>query len=1093
MSHTCTACGFSNPPEMRFCGGCGARLGTATATRPPHPDLPAEPRAERRQLTVMFCDLVDSTLLAHRLDPEELHALVQEYQRVCAEVVARLHGHVAQCLGDGLLVYFGFPGAHEDDAPRAVHSGLGMIAAVRLLNDRLSLEGGVRLAVRLGIHTGPVVTGQLGAGPSYEPLAVGSTPHLAARLQALAPPDGIALSAATHRLTGDFFACRPLGPQRLKGVPQPVEVYQVLGESGVHSRFEGAVRRGLSPLVGRAAELGRLRAAFAAARGGSGRVVVVEGEAGLGKSRLVHELAQELAGEPHVWWACQGSPYHQNSVLHPLLALIRRVAGCAADDPLTLQRRRLGEMLERYGLPRRDGVPLLSALLSLPAEERRGPSPQAREKTLELLAALFRRQAAATPLVFAVEDLHWVDPSTRELLDRLAAQAPACRLLAVLTERTALAPAEDGPPHAERLRLGRLADAEVEQIARHVAAGKPLSESVLGELVARTDGVPLFAEELTKMLLETGLLERSPEPGTPRRALAIPTTLEDSLRARLDRLGQAKEAAQLAAVIGREVPGELLRAVAPWDGEVLGSLLDRLVAAELLEPLEGTSPGYSFRHALIREAAYGSLLRQQRQDWHARLAATLEERFPALAAAQPELVAQHYTAAGRLPEAIELWRRAGREALRRAANAEAARHFETALDLLVQRPADRGRDELELELLTALGPPLMATRGFAAPAVMRVYGRARELCLGGGQGPRLFASLVGLCRFYTTAAQLDTARDLTAQLLRLAREGDDPDMHVEAYRSAGCVLFYRGEIEAARSHLERGIAVDLLARRRVRLFDSVYHAGLGCRAFLSWALWHLGYPDQAAAMSREGLALARRLGRPYDLTLALSAAALTHLLRREAAATRVLAEEQMALAAEHHLAIPLASGRLLCGGALVELGRVAEGMELMREGIAAWRATGALANLTFYHGALLAEGCRRAARPDEGLAVLAGALADADRHGERFFEAGLHQLQGELTLMRSAAAVDAAERCFLRALAVARRQRARALELRAATSLARLWARRGETRRARSLLAAVCRSFSEGLDTPDLCDAASLIAELDALAAPEPLNASAGT
>ena len=554
----------------------------------------AEPRpadAERRQLTVLFCDLVDSTVLASQLDPEDLREVVRAYQDTCAKVIARFEGHIAQYLGDGLLVYFGYPLAHEDDAQRAVRAGLGMVEALGQLNIRLKQERGVALAVRLGIHTGLVVVGEVGGGARQEQLALGETPNLAARLQGIAAPNTVVISAATVQLLGGFFACQSLGTPSLKGLAQPLEVYRVLYESTARSRLEAAGSTGLTPLVGREQEVGLLRERWAQVKDGMGQVILLSGEAGIGKSRLVQVLTEHVAAEPQAWLTpCQCSPYYQNTALYPMIELLERVALRFDREESPQQKlRKLEGFLVQYGLPLTEAVPLFAALLSLPLGTDYAPltvSPeQQKQQTLHALLTVMLRIAAQQPMLFVMEDLHWVDPTTLEFLTLLVDQGPTARILALWTFRPDFSPPWTGRSHLTQVTLPRLPRQQATEMTDRVAHGKALPAEVVEQVVAKTDGVPLFVEELTKMVLESGLLQEREdryELTGPLPPLAIPTTLHDSLMARLDRLATVKGLAQLGATLGREFSYALLHAVSPWDEETLQRGLHQLVEAELL-------------------------------------------------------------------------------------------------------------------------------------------------------------------------------------------------------------------------------------------------------------------------------------------------------------------------------------------------------------------------------------------------------------------------------------------------------------------------------------------------------------------------------
>ena len=710
--------------------------------------------AERRQLTVLFCDLVDSTALASQLDPEELREVVRAYQAACAKVIARFEGHIAQYLGDGLLVYFGYPLAHEDDAQRAVRTGLGIVEALGQLNTRLAQERGVHLAVRLGVHTGLVVVGEVGSDTRQEQLALGETPNLAARLQGIAAPNILVISAATLQLLGGFFACQSLGPQLLKGLTQPLEVYQVLYESMARSRLEAAGSTGLTPLVGREQEVGLLLERWAQVKDGLGQVVLLSGEAGIGKSRLVQVLKEHVAAEPQAWLTpCQCSPYYQHTALYPWIELLERVVLQFGREETPQQKlSKLEGLLVQHGLPLAEAVPLFAVLLSLPLTADYAPlslSPeQQKQKTLQGLLTILLRIAAQQPVLLVMEDLHWVDPSTLELLNLLVDQGPTARILALLTFRPDFSPPWTGRSHCTQVTVHRLPRRQAVEIIRQVAHNKALPSEVVEQIVAKTDGVPLFVEELTKMVLESGLLQEREERYEltgPLPSLAIPATLHDSLMARLDRLATVKGLAQLGATLGREFSYELLQAVSPWDEGTLQRGLHQLVEAEFLYQ-RGVPPQatYLFKHALIQEAAYQSLLRSTRQQYHQHIAQVVEARFPEVCETQPELLAHHYTEAGVLAQAVPYWQRAGQRALERSANLEAIAHLTTGLELLATLPDTPERAQQELDLQTILGPALINTKGQAAPEVLHAYARARAALPAGGRDAAALPGATGL-------------------------------------------------------------------------------------------------------------------------------------------------------------------------------------------------------------------------------------------------------------------------------------------------------------------------------------------------------------
>jgi predicted ATPase len=955
------------------------------------------------------------------------------------------------------------------------------------LNTGLQQAKGIQLAIRIGIHTGLVVVGAMGGIGRQEQLALGEVPNIASRIEGLAAPNTMAVSEATYRLILGYFACQDLGAHVLRGVTEAMRIYHVLGESGATSRLDVAQPRGLTPLVGRESEVTLLLERWAQARSGQGQVVLLTGDAGIGKSRLVQVLKDHVANEPHVHWECRSVPYYQNTALFPLTDLFQRTLQWQHDETPDEKLAKLEQALRQYRLPLEETVPLLAPLLSLPLPENRYPllnlSPQRqRQKTLETIVAILQALAEHHPVLFILEDLHWTDPTTLELLNLVLDQTPTASLLVLLTCRPYFQPAWHHRSYLTEITVNRLSQTQVEQIVTRMTDGKTLPHEVLVQIIEKTDGVPLFVEEMMKAILESGSLKEVEDHYAltgSLSTLAIPTTLQDSLMARLDRLVTAKAVAQYAAVIGRQFSYALLQAVAPLDASTLQRELERLVEAEIVYQ-RGLPPqvSYLFKHALIQDAAYQALLKSTRQQYHQRIAQVLEVQFPATVAGQPELLAYHYTEAGLTEQAVHYWYQAGQSAIQRSAHMEAIAHLRHGLALLETLPETPQRLQREVDMLIVLGASLLATKGTGAPEFGQTYLRAQHLCEHLDNPQQLFPVVRGLWNYYAARAEMQTAHALGEQLLTLAQQAQDAAMLVVAHAVLGRTLFHLGALASAQTHFAQGIALYDPMQQRASAFLHGQDAGVVCHSYAAWTLWSLGYPDQGLAQSQESVTLARQSAHPFSLGFALSRAAVFHQLRLEVQAAQERAEATISLATEQEFPQWRATGACLRGWVLAHQGRVKEGIEQIQQGSIAWRSTGAEIGRPHYL-ALLAEAYGTMEQPDAGLKVLTEALALVDKMGIRWYDPELYRLKGTLLLQQSSDNSTEAEACFHHAISIAQSQQAKSWELRAAISLAKLWQQQGKRQEAYDLLAPVYHWFTEGFDTADLKDAKAL---LDALA-----------
>jgi predicted ATPase len=932
-----------------------------------------------------------------------------------------------------------------------------------------------------------VVVGEMGGGGRHENLALGETPNIAARLEGLAKANTVVISPVTAQLVRRSFVLEELGPHELKGVAESMMLYAVIGSREVEHDEHGAMLAGgFDALVGRDEEIGLLLRRWEQSKEGLGQVVLISGEAGIGKSSLVEGLRQHVHQEGVTRISFRCSEYVQQSALFPVIEHLHRVLGWQREDDAETRLAKLEQVLESSSLTLEETVPLIAALLSLPLPEGRYPAltlsaPQQRQQTQDMLVAWILEEAERQPLLVVWEDLHWADPSTLELLGLFIDQVPTVSMLHVLVYRPTFVPPWPMQSHMTPLTLNRLERPQVESIITRLARGKKLPPEVVAHIVSKTDGVPLYVEEMTKMLLESAFLQEEAEQYTltgPLAEAAIPTTLQDSLMARLDRLSTVREMAQLGAVLGREFAYEMLQSLAAVEEPMLQEGLGQLVENELLYQ-RGRPPRakYTFRHALIRDTAYQSLLRRTRQQYHQQVAQLLEARFPEVIETQPELVAHHYTEAGLAEQAIVYWQRAGQRASDRSANQEAISHLTTGLSLLQTLPETLERHQQELPLQIALGAASLMVRGHTAPEVEAAYTRARGLCQQLGDTQDVFSVLFGLWRFYVVRADYHLARQLGEDLLGLAERSDETPLYVIAHYALGTTCWFLGELLPARSHLEEGMARYMPAQRRSPVFRAGQDPGVACRVYSANTLWLLGYPDQAMARVRDGLALAAELAHPFSDAFALALVSIVCQLRREGQDAYDHAEAGVTLSSEQGFPFWLALSAFLRGWALTALGQREEGMIQMRQGLAGWRAIGSELFVPYFL-TLLAEGYGVLKQVDEGLNALNEGWRAMERTGENWWKAETHRLKGDLLLQQANPDVTEAEIYFHQALDIARHQQAKSLELRAATNLARLWQSQDKCQDAYDLLAPVYNWFTEGFDTADLQEAKTLLEEL---------------
>jgi class 3 adenylate cyclase/predicted ATPase len=1052
--------------RKRLLKAIAAGLPAAPATSAPA----SADEGERRQVTILFCDLVGWTGLSTRLDPEDLREVLAAYHDACNATIARYGGFVAKLLGDGVLVYFGYPQAHEDDPERAVRAALEIVGLVPGLRPELGL------AVRVGIATGLAVVGDIiGEGAAEQRAAIGETPNLAARLQGLAAPGEIVVSPATRRLAGGVFDYAELGAQTLKGIAQPVRPWRVLGERRTESRFEAAHAERLTSFVGRDQEVGLLAERWARAKEGDGQVVLLSGEAGIGKSRVTEALRERIADEAHTRLRYQCSPHRTHSALYPVIAQLEYAAGLAAGDAPQAKLDKL-EALLAAGADQPAGVaPLVAELLGIPAGNRYPVvelTPLARkQKLLDALVDQLAGLARRAPVLMILEDAHWIDPTTDELFTLTVERVRRLPLLLIVTCRPEYAAPWKGRDHVTTLSLNRLGRRHGAAIVAELVGRAALPAEVLERIVARADGVPLFLEELTKAIVEAGGIDA----GTLAQAAspeAIPSTLRDSLLARLDRLGAAKEVAQIGAAIGREFPFALLAGVCRMPAQALTGALDQLESAGLVFA-SGRPPEalYTFKHALVQDAAYGTLLRARRQNLHGAIAQAIERDFPQRAEAEPEVLAHHYDEAGFAEKAIPYWLRAGERSIERSANHEAMAQLGRALERLQSLPASPDRDRLELTLRMPLGAAEIGVLGHAGTQVADTFRRARELSESLGDVQRLFGSNWNLWISRHISHHLAEARQLSGELLRIARGTGEEEHLLQANHAGWTTALALGAYKTAKGHVDEGLPLyDLERHRSHALRFGGHDPGVCGHGFGSLAYWALGLADQAAARARRAIELADRRGHPSSAGQGRSGCALVFAVRGEIAQAREHASRCVALLAEYRLSNLTgwaSTGVLLHCWTEALLGDRDAGYERMKRELAHFRVSGVQLFRTIFL-CLFADYCGATGRVGEGLEAVAEGLGLAGESGERMWLAELHRVRADLLLRQSAANRDEAERELRAALDVARGQHARMFELRAATALATLL---GESRRrgeALELLRPAYAAIPEGHDTADL-------------------------
>jgi class 3 adenylate cyclase/predicted ATPase len=1049
----------------------------------PAAPIGSEDSAERRQVTVMFSDLVGSTALSARMDPEDLREIISTYQKCVAETVRRFGGFVAKYMGDGVLVYFGYPQAHEDDAERAVRAALELVAAIAALKSPVSLQ------TRIGIATGLVVVGDLiGSGEAQERGIVGETPNLSARLQGIAAPNMVVIAEGTRKLLGNLFELEDLGPRNLKGIAGPVPAFAAMRASAVASRFEALHASGLTELVGREEEVELLQRRWAKAKSGEGQVVLIAGEAGIGKSRLTAVLLERLSSESYTRLRSFCSAQHTDSAFHPIIGQMERAARLARDDLPQAKLDKLDTLLVQSSTSVEDAT-LIAEMLSL-ANDGRYPAlnltpAQRRQRTLEALVLQVAAFARRNPVLLIFEDAHWTDPTSLELFGRIVDRITTLRALLIVTFRPEFEPPWIGRPHVTALTLNRLAQRDIDAMIDGVVGNKLIPASIRQDIIERTDGIPLFVEEMTKAVLEAESEGRARRTAAhvPASALAVPASLHASLMARLDRLGSAKEVAQIAAAIGREFSHALLAAVVGKPETELNLALERLIAAGLLFR-QGLPPQatYLFKHALVQDAAYGTLLREPRHALQARIAGTLENQFAEIAESRPELLARHYAEAGLIEKAVGLWGKAGQRSLERSALVEAAAQFTRALDQITTLPGTPALRRDEIKLQVGLANALMYTQGHAATETKAAFEHCRALidraeALGEPtEDPLLLYSvLYGFFIQKFIAFDGDAACTLARQFLTLAEKQKAAIPTMIGHRLLGTTLLCIGNAAEALSQLDRCLTIYDSATHRPLATRFGQDVGAAAMAFRPLALWLLGYPGTASVEIGRAIDAARDTGHAPTLMFVLGCTTFTHICRRDHAAAKLQIDEALALTEEKGAVFFNAMATAQRGCELALTGKSAAAVATISAGVTGYRSTGATVWTTLPLS-LLATAYADLGKFDDAWRHLGETMKAVETANERWYEADINRISGEIALNSPEPDATKAQVYFERALSLARAQHAKSLELRAATSMARLLRDQGKRDKAHELLAPVYGWFTEGFDTPDLKEAKALLA-----------------
>lgn len=1074
----CPACSFINPPGFSYCGQCAGKLsGSSTSPKSSH-------KAERRQLTVLFCDIVGSSALSEGLDPEELQDIIHQYRSVCSKIIANYDGHVAQYLGDGILVYFGYPMAHEDDTKRAARAALDIVSEVPRIYYTTNNGETAFLAVRAGIHTGLVVIGDMGNGDKRS-LALGKTPNVAARIQDCAKSNSVVISEASKRLLGNLFHCTPLGQRQLRGFSHPQEIFQLEPLEITLKDRQLTQSLTCTPIIGREQETALLAEKFNLVRKGIGQVTLLSGEPGVGKTRLAQWVCEQVKEDDCRLLQCSATAYFQNSYLFPIIDLLRREFSLHKHVTNEGKLQQIEKNIGALGLDTFSMAPILAELLSIPLNEQylsaaESTPQQKKQKTLGALLLIIKTLAQQRLVLLIVEDLHWVDASTLELLTQLAGQPDLGNIFVVLTFRKEFMRSWPLRTHLTKITLNRLTRQQCGHLIRELCQQKILPLSVTNEIINRTDGIPFFIEELTSALLESNLLQKKSghyELSTPIAELGIPSTLQDLLMSRLDNLGDEKELAQISATLGREFDHEVLRVISSRDEKSFTRGLDHLLSAELfLQHGERPKAWYQFRHALLREAAYQSLLKRTRQKYHQRIATLLKQHFPKMIRENPELLARHCTEAGNFREALEYWLKAGHISIQNSANIEAIAHLKQGLMILEALPESAEKNTAELALQTCLGQAFMMTRGYAAPEVENAYARAKELSKDITDIAIVFPVLCGLWEYYVVRADLQAAYELACEINKLAQTTQQPSLMLEAQRAMGTSQLWRGNLADARQHLTPGKLINdgEDPSRPTNLLSYCQDARVATLANTGCILWLSGDTDEAMASAHQAVRLATQLRHPFSQAYALHFLCTLSQLRGDLSAITEHAEAQIVLCKTYGFSFWGAMGEMFLAWTNAGSGPLGSTIKAFQQALNDYEKCGSRIARSYFL-AMFASLQHQAGDINAASKTIETTLQEISTTGEEFFKSELLRIKGELLMAYPKANFDTVETVFKQALGLAHQQEAHSLALRVACSLANLMFKQNKTAPIKKLLQTHLGRIKGGESTQDIITAQKLL------------------